>query len=88
MSPYAAGRDTVGDDLLHDILWTFTGRTGDHEEVGAHRSSNHFINLYIPMAFCSYLQVDPFKSNLLLQGYAGLYCYVLWKEKLESNGWY
>ncbi|XP_065914499.1 TATA box-binding protein-associated factor RNA polymerase I subunit A-like isoform X2 [Dysidea avara] len=31
----------------------------------------------------SYLQVDPFKSNSLLQGYAGLYCYTLWKEKCE-----
>ena len=33
----------------------------------------------------SYLQSDPFKSNQLLQSYAGLFNYILWRCAVEEN---
>ena len=32
---YVARRDIIGDDILHDILWTSPGCTRDHEEVAS-----------------------------------------------------
>ena len=43
-----------------------------------------FIIIFMFFNIChllhSYLQSDPFKSNKLLQSYAGLFNYVLWKR--------
>ena len=39
----------------------------------------------IPVHSCSYLQSDPFKSNLLLQSYAGLFNYILWRSALTED---
>lgn len=39
----------------------------------------------IPVHSYSYLQSDPFKSNLLLQSYAGLFNYILWRSAVTED---
>ena len=44
--------------------------------------------MYIPLhslLTLSYLQSDPFISNKLLQSYAGLFNYILWRREVNEE---